>query len=268
MTRFASLLAVAFLCAAECAAAPDKPGVAKKEGERPSGSAFRIPESSRRLLVVVTDSWERTGGTLHRFRRQGKEWERVGSPIPVVVGKGGLGWGRGLFPVEVAGLQGPVKREGDGRSPAGVFTLGPAFGYADQATSGLPYQAMQASDWCMDVPDSPHYNRIVDAHEVGEAAVAGSSEPMRLDLHNDGDVRYRLGFVIGHNPGNVPQGGSCIFAHLWRAPGEPTAGCTAMARRPAMPPCWNRRRATWNCRRARAMSGRPRNRQPPRPYAA
>ena len=23
--------------------------------------------------------------------------------------------------------------------------------------------------------------------------------------------------------------GSCIFAHLWRTPGEPTAGCTAMA---------------------------------------
>ncbi|MBN8224609.1 MAG: hypothetical protein J0L89_07315, partial [Xanthomonadales bacterium] len=124
---------------------------------------------------------------------------------------------------------GPVKREGDGRSPAGVFALGTAFGYAGQAAAGLPYAQMQASSWCMDVPDSPLYNRIVDAREVGEAAVAGSTEPMRLDLHKKGDPRYRLGFVIDNNPGNAPQRGSCIFAHLWRKPGETTAGCTAMA---------------------------------------
>jgi hypothetical protein len=51
---------------------------------------------------------------------------------------------------------------------------------------------------------------------------------MRLDLHNKGDVRYREGFVIAHNPDNQPGKGSCIFAHLWRKPGEATAGCTAM----------------------------------------
>src|SRR5690606_10662630 len=62
----------------------------------------------------------------------------------------------------------------------------------------------------------------------GEAAIEGSTEPMRRDLHHDGDVRYKLGFVIQHNPGNVSGGGSCIFAHLWQQPGETTAGCTAM----------------------------------------
>ena len=124
---------------------------------------------------------------------------------------------------------GPVKREGDGRSPAGVFALGTAFGYAGQASTGLPYAQMQSDSWCMDVPDSPLYNRIVEAREVGQAAVAGSTEPMRLDLHRQGDPRYRLGLVIEHNADNVPRAGSCIFAHLWRKPGEVTAGCTAMA---------------------------------------
>jgi L,D-peptidoglycan transpeptidase YkuD (ErfK/YbiS/YcfS/YnhG family) len=51
---------------------------------------------------------------------------------------------------------------------------------------------------------------------------------MRLDLHHDGDVRYREGFVIEHNAQAIPGHGSCIFAHLWRTPGEATAGCTAM----------------------------------------
>jgi L,D-peptidoglycan transpeptidase YkuD (ErfK/YbiS/YcfS/YnhG family) len=35
--------------------------------------------------------------------------------------------------------------------------------------------------------------------------------------------------VIEHNADGREGAGSCIFAHLWKAPGEPTAGCTAMA---------------------------------------
>ena len=114
-----------------------------------------------------------------------------------------------------------------------MFRIGTAFGYADRAATGWPYQAMTASDWCIDVNDSPLYNRIVDAKQVGDAAVAGSSEPMRRDLHANGDVRYKLGFVIEHNPDNRSGAGSCIFGHVWKGPGETTAGCTAMAE-PAM----------------------------------
>ena len=39
--------------------------------------------------------------------------------------------------------------------------------------------------------------------------------------------------MIAHNPQAIPGRGSCIFAHLWQAPGVATAGCTAMAE-PAM----------------------------------
>src|SRR3546814_11422527 len=88
---------------------------------------------------------------------------------------------------------------------------------------------MQAGNWCMDVVDSPLYNCIVDARDAGDAAVEGSSEPMRRDLHNDGAQRYRSGFVIEHNPEARKGAGRGIFAHLWKAPGPPTAGCTAMA---------------------------------------
>lgn len=80
----------------------------------------------------------------------------------------------------------------------------------------MPYQAMSATHYCMDVPSSPLYNRIVDAAQVGEAAVASSTEPMRLDLRHAGDARYSEGFVIAHNPRAVAGRGSCIFAHVWR----------------------------------------------------
>src|SRR5690606_37389780 len=71
---------------------------------------------------------------------------------------------------------------------------------------------------------------IVDRSLAKAPGLGESTEPMRRDLHANGDQRYREGFVIEHNPnGTVANGGSCIFAHLWKAPGEPTAGCTAMA---------------------------------------
>ncbi len=183
-------------------------------------------EGARQLIVVTSESWDSTQGQLQAYVRDGKGWHTHGQAFPVALGRTGSAWGLGLHPAQA---EGPQKQEGDGRSPAGVFALGSAFGYAvTRPGTAMPYQPMLDSSYCMDVPSSPFYNRIVDEKKVGSAAVKGSTEPMRLDLHNKGDVRYREGFVIAHNPDNQPSKGSCIFAHLWRTPGEATAGCTAM----------------------------------------
>lgn len=190
--------------------------------------------NAQQVAVVVTPDWNANQGTLRTYERADGKWRQVGESEPVTVGRNGSAWGLGLHPNPPTPSQtqlqaGPVKHEGDGRSPAGVFGIGDAFGYADHADTALPYEAMQASNYCMDVSGSPLYNQIVDARRVGTDAVAGSTEPMRLDLHAAGDQRYRLGFVIENNPQARRDAGSCIFAHLWRKPAESTAGCTAMA---------------------------------------
>lgn len=191
-----------------------------------SASPLATPvHGARQLIVVTAPSWDAPSGQLQAFERSENGWRAHGSGFEVALGRSGSAWGIGLHPQQ---SDGPQKREGDGRSPAGIFAIGPAFGYAGHLDTALPYQPMLATSYCMDVPASPLYNRIVDAAKVGTEAVKGSTEAMRLDLHNNGDVRYREGFVIGHNPGNVAGQGSCIFAHLWRTPGEATAGCTAM----------------------------------------
>ncbi|MCC4620628.1 hypothetical protein LL965_11245 [Xanthomonas cassavae CFBP 4642] len=166
-------------------------------------------EQARALIVVTTPDWNSTQARLQTFIRVDGRWRPAAAGFAVALGRHGSAWG-------------------DGRSPAGVFAIGPAFGYATRIDSAMPYQAMTATHYCMDVPASPLYNRIVDAAQVGQAAVAGSTEPMRLDLRTQGDGRYREGFVIAHNPEGVAGRGSCIFAHLWRSPGQVTAGCTAM----------------------------------------
>src|SRR3546814_10844721 len=121
---------------------------------------------ARQLVLVTTADWEATTGTLRTFDRgDDGAWHEAGKAAPVSIGRGGSGWGIGLHPAQTGG---PAKREGDGRAPAGVFAIGEAFGYATQAQTALPYAPMQAGSWCMDVVDSPLYNRIVDARDVGD----------------------------------------------------------------------------------------------------
>jgi L,D-peptidoglycan transpeptidase YkuD (ErfK/YbiS/YcfS/YnhG family) len=180
---------------------------------------------ARQLVLVTTAGWDTTSGVLRSFARTERGWQPAGDRVPVVIGRQGAAWGVGLHPPQ----PGRQKQEGDGRSPAGAFAIGVAFGYGEAADTALPYVAMDADDYCIDVVTSPLYNRIVDAKSVGAGAVAGSTEPMRRDLHLDGDRLYRIGFVIEHNPGARAGAGSCIFAHVWRSASAPTAGCTAMA---------------------------------------
>ena len=149
-------------------------------------SAPQAWRDARQLVLVVTDGWDATTGTLQRFELRDGRWQAASTSSPISVGRNGAAWGLGLHPAQ---SDGPQKQEGDGRAPAGVFTLGEAFGYAGDAATAMPYRPMQATSYCIDVPDSPLYNRIIDTRTEGEAAAKGSTEPMRLDLHNNGDPR-------------------------------------------------------------------------------
>lgn len=183
--------------------------------------------TAEQLVLVTTADWDAPAGSLRYYERAGTGWRQVGKAVDVTVGRKGTAWGIGLH---AARNDGPVKREGDGKAPAGVFAIGTAFGYAEGARTGLDYKGMGHNDWCIDVPESSYYNQIIDRSLVKAPHLDKSSEPMRRDIHVDGDQRYREGFVIEHNAnGAVANGGSCIFAHLWKMPGEATAGCTAMA---------------------------------------
>lgn len=185
-----------------------------------------IPPATRQLLLVTAADWGSDAGSLCRWVRAtaAEPWRAVGGAIPVSLGRAGLAWGRGRHP-ETAGL---TKCEGDGRAPAGVFAITTLFGYAaadsELARSAkLPYLAATPQLLCIDDPASRHYNRIVDRAVV--AADWASAEDMRR-----ADARYEIGAVLGHNCSPVRAGaGSCVFLHVWQAPGVATAGCTAMA---------------------------------------
>jgi L,D-peptidoglycan transpeptidase YkuD (ErfK/YbiS/YcfS/YnhG family) len=194
-----------------------------------------IPETTRQVVFVTTAGWAATDGVLQRYSRgPNGPWTPVGEPVPTVVGRGGLGWGIGLHGAALP--EGPVKAEGDGRAPAGVFRLSAAFGYAEAVPTGLPYVATPGLH-CVDDRASASYNLV---RNVPPDRDWESHETMRRR-----NGLYRIGAVVAHNgPGvdaallpegarlgdaaPVPGGGSCIFLHVWRGPGTSTAGCTAM----------------------------------------
>jgi L,D-peptidoglycan transpeptidase YkuD (ErfK/YbiS/YcfS/YnhG family) len=180
---------------------------------------------SLQMLLVVVPGWDATEGLLYQFERTdpGQPWEQIALPIEVNIGKKGIAWGRGSHGQE--GLEGLAKIEGDGRSPAGIFSLGPVFGDSvhQSYSQNMPFWLIDPDSECVDDPNSIYYNQLVDVRSVKERDWNSSEKMLQIGF------LYALGLVIHHNMDPVEPGmGSAIFMHIWRKKGSGTGGCTAM----------------------------------------
>lgn len=206
-----------------CALLPIASGVSVQAQATHAMPVPRTLADARQLIVVTTPDWDATTGSLWRFTRAttGEPWRVASTPLPVVVGRTGLAWGAGFDDVA---RDGPHKHEGDGKSPAGIFPLDTAFGFAPAADARdvrLPYVQLMPGTDCVDDTTSAHYNTVIDRDRVGNVDW-NSAEHMR-------DVgQYRIGVIVGYNAAPPVAGrGSCIFLHIWNGPSSVTAGCTA-----------------------------------------
>jgi len=185
-----------------------------------------IPNNCKQMLLVITDSPMSTKGRLIYFERENDEspWQNISDTIPVVLGRNGLAWGNGLNLIDSSKL--PIKTEGDGRSPAGVFELGAAFGYASADEMGglnISYIPITEMVECIDDIKSSYYNMIITRDEIEEVDWQ-SSEKMYF-----AEIWYEQGIVVEQNTTPIVNGaGSCIFLHNWSQSNETSAGCTEM----------------------------------------
>ena len=181
--------------------------------------AQEMPDT-KQLLVVTTNNWSTSSGSLQRYERDNKSWVQVGKAIDIKLGRNGIGWGRGLH--EVPKDAKIIKKEGDGKAPAGIFRLKQAFGYAPFKID-YPYEVYKETDHCVDDINSKFYNKIVDSTKIERDYK--SHERMKFPKDY-----YKYGIVVDHN--GITEGakskrgaGSCIFIHIKSVP---TAGCTVM----------------------------------------
>jgi len=180
--------------------------------------AEKLPDT-KQLIVVTTQGWNDNSGRLQRYEKSRGKWHKVGKAIDIKLGRNGLGWGRGLHTIPKDARY--IKKEGDGRAPAGIFELKQAFGYAPFDVM-YPYKVYKETDHCVDDVHSKLYNKIVDSTKVKVGYK--SKEHMKFPKNY-----YKYGIVVNHNHidevGAIPGAGSCIFIHIKKVP---TAGCTVM----------------------------------------
>jgi L,D-peptidoglycan transpeptidase YkuD (ErfK/YbiS/YcfS/YnhG family) len=114
------------------------------------------------------------------------------------------------------------KREGDGKSPLGLWPIRRLLWRPDRASpeTALDAQPISPEDgWC-DAPGDPAYNRPV------RRPYPASHEAMWRE-----DDLYDLVVVLGHNDDPPVAGlGSAIFLHLAKPDYAPTEGCVALSR--------------------------------------
>jgi L,D-peptidoglycan transpeptidase YkuD (ErfK/YbiS/YcfS/YnhG family) len=161
--------------------------------------------SAQQVITVATSGYGTSYATLTAFERDGSGWKQVFGPWSAYVGRNGVApYGE--------------KREGDGRTPSGVYGFDFMFGISSDPGTHFPFRRITGSNIVWDDDsNSANYNRWIDTN-TGDAGV--SPEPM----YNA--PSYNYGAVIAYNTARTPGLGSAIFLHV--SHGSSTAGCVAL----------------------------------------
>jgi L,D-peptidoglycan transpeptidase YkuD (ErfK/YbiS/YcfS/YnhG family) len=160
------------------------------------------------VLLVTNDEPTGFRATLYALEKRGAVWRNAFPPAPALIGR------KGFAPPD-------EKKEGDLRTPSGVFALQRTFGHGPEIKSRMPYRQAGEVDIWVDDAASPDYNRWTRKGETS----AASFEIMKRQ-----DDRYRYGIVVEYNTGPIiPGAGSAIFIHVRGGENLPTLGCVALA---------------------------------------
>jgi len=153
------------------------------------------------LLLLVYDH-----GTskLYRYQKDSQGiWKLVGNPYAAQVGRNGVS---------------ANKKEGDGKTPTGLYRLGFAFGNESKPDTVLTYRKVTTDSYWVDDSNSKFYNTWVEGTEQKDW---DSAEHL-----SEAKTAYAYAVVIEYNMNPIKPGlGSAIFLHCGT---KPTAGCIAV----------------------------------------
>ncbi len=180
-------------------------------------------QTSNQVLFVKTPSYNSINGTMFLYERKNnnKGWKLVDS-FAVTVGRAGLA--KDVNATISFDNNAPVKHEGDGKSPAGIFQLGSVFSYHDVKKLHMPFVQVDTNFYCVDDVASSYYNTLIKQDTA-------KHDYNSFEYMHRKDSLYEYGVWVLYNSNPATAGnGSCIFLHIWRNENAPTSGCTAMSR--------------------------------------
>ena len=149
----------------------------------------------------MTTAWV----SLHERDADGA-WRQLMS-TPCFIGKYGLG----------------KTREGDAKTPVGIFRFNKGFGIAPDPGCALPYtQVDENIYWSGDERPGMKYNQMADIRELPGLNKEDSEHIV------DYNPAYTYCLNISYNDKGKPGLGSAIFLHCFRADRPYTGGCVAI----------------------------------------
>ena len=159
------------------------------------------------LIIVEAHSQEGITATVTMHEKQEGIWTEILN-VDGYLGYGGIG----------------KEREGDGKTPTGLYGLSVAFGKKEDPGSILPYTQIDEKYWWVGDYDSRHFNQL--CHEDMEGRDWELDPTVSEHLWDYKGYNYCL--FVEYNTEGIDQKGSCIFFHCIGEKRE-TLGCIAVA---------------------------------------
>ena len=166
-------------------------------------------KDAQQLFIVAAFDSDATDAWISLHERQSDGTWRMVMTTPGFIGKNGLG----------------KTREGDAKTPTGVFHFNRAFGIADDPGCAIPYVKVDNDTyWSGDPREGYHYNELVSLKDLpGLDVESGDSEHIIDYIYH-----YQYCLNISYNEEGTPGLGSAIFLHCF-APAKPfTGGCVSI----------------------------------------
>lgn len=180
-------------------AEPEKEPVAEKK--QSFVASLEAANKTNQIIAVVGNG--NSSATISVHQKKGDVWTELFSTTGFV-GRNGVS---------------SNKKEGDGKTPDGVYSLGTAFGIASNPGTDLSYKKVTDSDYWVDDVNSEYYNQWVDIDETGKQ---WSSAEHLIEA----TTPYKYTLAINYNTACKPGEGSAIFLHC--SNGRGTSGCVSV----------------------------------------
>ena len=160
---------------------------------------------SEQVIIIEVEDESSLYSKLSFYEKVNNTWIEKLSDIPSTVGKKGIN----------------KEKEGDSKTPTGIYSLGSAFGYENDLDTKYPFlEITYMHNWIDDV-NSKYYNQLVNYIDGNKKVFDSSEQLITFDV-------YKYGVFINYNLENEKGLGSAIFLHIYRSVDSPTGGCVAL----------------------------------------
>ena len=155
--------------------------------------------------LVIVSGTQGSNANFYFFEKNSEgQWDEIIS-CPAYIGK--KGWGK--------------TREGDSKTPRGVFNFTMAFGINDDPGCKIGYTKVDETHYWVGDSNSEKYNQFVSTREYKDFNKKDSEHII------DYDLAYKYCLNISYNEDGTPGKGSAIFLHCYTK-NKFTGGCVAI----------------------------------------